>query len=63
MSKINYLFLFYLLDELERIMSKGTFLKSQRNHNLQFRLLNPLVLIADAVDVVTTNEKEKQEND
>ena len=61
MSKINYLFLFYLLDELERIMSKGTFLKSQRNHDLQLRLLNPL--IADAVDVVTTNEKEKQEND
>ena len=53
--------MFYLLDELERIMSKGTFLKSQRNHNLQLRLLSPLIAVA--VDVVTTNEKEKQEND
>ena len=30
--------------------------KSQRNQSLQLRLLNSLV--ADAVDVVTTNEKE-----
>ena len=55
MSKINYLFLFYLLAKLERIISKGKFLKPQRNRSLQLRLLNPLV--ADAVDVVTTNDK------
>ena len=55
MSKINHLFLFYLLAKLERIISKGKFLKPQRNWSLQLRLLNPLV--ADAVDVVTTNDK------
>ena len=56
MSKINYLFLSYWLAKLERIMSKGKFLKPQGNRSLQLRLLNPLV--ADAVDVVTTNDKE-----
>ena len=55
MSKINYLFLFYLLAKLERIMSKGKFLKPQRNGSLQLRLPNPLV--ADAVDVVTKKEQ------
>ena len=55
-NKLFNLFLFYLLVKLERIMSKGKFLKPQRNRSLQLRLLNPLV--ADAVDVVTTNDKE-----
>ena len=35
------------------------FLRPQRNQSLELRLLNPLV--ADAVNVVTTNEKKEQE--